>query len=175
MGWRATPRCAGELRVDRTFEDVYVEFWPRLYRYVWLLVRHHEDAEDIAGEAIRRALGAWNDGRGPRGEPLPWLFLIARRVVIERHRRRRIVALSFTSVAEPAGPDDRLQGCESAVWFDQLRDSLTQRQHEAVLLRYLYGLGDDQIAQVMGLSQAGVRTNVSRALAALRQRPEVLS
>jgi len=175
MAWRVTPESDDGLAVARSFEDMYIELWPRLYRYVWLLVRHREDAEDVAGEAIRRALGAWSDGRRPLGEPLPWLFLIARRVVIDAHRRKRIVAFPLESVVEPSGQDVQIEGLESALWFDQLREGLTPRQHEAVLLRYLYGMSDDQIARVMGLSQAGVRKNISRALGALRKRPEVLA
>jgi DNA-directed RNA polymerase specialized sigma24 family protein len=42
------------------------------------------------------------------------------------------------------------------------------------VLRFLFDLDDDQIGRVMGLSPAGVRTNVSRGVAALRKRPEVL-
>jgi DNA-directed RNA polymerase specialized sigma24 family protein len=51
---------------------------------------------------------------------------------------------------------------------------MSARQHEAIVLRFLFDLDDEQIARIMGLSQAGVRTNVSRGVAALRKRPEVL-
>ena len=63
---------------------------------------------------------------------------------------------------------------EAALWFDQLRDCMTARQHEALVLRFLFDLTDEQTGRIMGLSPAGVRTNVSRGVAALRKRPEVL-
>jgi RNA polymerase sigma factor (sigma-70 family) len=160
---------------DRGFEELYLAVWPRLYRYVWLMVRHHEDAEDVASETVRRAYEAWQRGRGPRGEPLPWLFLIARRIVIDRSRRRLVPRLALGSVAVAPASDDLLRDSEATIWFDQLRACLNPRQHEALMLRYLFDLGDDRIGALMGLSPAGVRTLVSRSLTALRQRPEVLS
>lgn len=183
----AGPTAAARLDSDRAFEDMYLASWTRLCRYAWVLVRHHEDAEDVAAEAVRRAYSAWQAGRGPHGDPMPWLFLIARRIVLDRNRRRSSGRLSLPGfgrgAAEASDGEDRtedprggdsLDRVEAAVWFDQLRLWLSPRQHEAILLRFLFDLDDDQIGRIMGLSQAGVRTNVSRGLAALRKRPEVL-
>ena len=166
------PATTLESRV--AFEEMYIAAWPRLCRYAWLLVRHHEDAEDVASEAVRRAYGAWQAGRRPGGDPIPWLFLIARRIVIDRNRRRVPHWLSLSAADDPPAPGDSIGRVEAAVWFDQLRGFLSQRQHEAIALRFLFDLPDDQIGRIMGLSAAGVRTHVSRGLAALRKRPEVL-
>ena len=167
----------GPVRVldsQAAFEDLYVAAWPRLCRYAWVLVRHHEDAEDVAAEAVRRAYGAWQAGRGPVGDPLPWLFLIARRIVIDRNKRPVLSWLSLSRAHDPPVSSDSFGRLEAAVWFDQLRECLSPRQHEAIVLRFLFDLRDDQIGRIMGLSPAGVRTNVSRGVAVLRKRPEVL-
>jgi RNA polymerase sigma factor (sigma-70 family) len=148
--------------------------WPRLCRYAWVLVRHHEDAEDVASETVRRAYGAWKAGRGPAGDPVPWLFLIARRIVIDRNRRPLLPWLDRGRAPELQSAPDSLQGVEAALWFQQLRECMSARQHEAIVLRFLFDLSDEQIGRVMGLSPAGVRTNVFRGVAALRRRPEVL-
>ena len=46
---------ARTLDSDAAFEEIYVAAWPRLCRYAWVLVRHHEDAEDVAAETVRKA------------------------------------------------------------------------------------------------------------------------
>src|SRR5450759_1269682 len=61
----AEPARTTKLGSQREFEEMYVAAWPRLCRYTWVLIRHHEDAEDIAAETVRRAYGAWQAGRGP--------------------------------------------------------------------------------------------------------------
>ncbi len=173
---------AQTIDADAAFEAVYVDAWPRLCRYAWVLVRHHEDAEDVAAETVRRAYAAWRSGRGPAGDPIPWLFLIARRIVIDRNKRRVLAWRSLSRAGDPTtdaataafAAADSLDGVEAAVWFDQLRKCMSPRQHEAVVLRFLFDLGDAQIGRIMGLSPAGVRTNVARGVAALRKRPEVL-
>ena len=108
---------------------------------------------------------------------MPWLFLIARRIVIDRSRRRIPGWLSLSgqgaSSAREMRAADLIDGVEAAVWFNQLRDCMSSRQHEAIVLRYLFDLSDQQIGRIMGLSAAGVRTNLSRGVAALRERPEV--
>lgn len=170
----AESASAGTLDSQVAFEEMYVAAWPRLCRYAWVLVRHHEDAEDVASETVRRAYGAWQSGRGPRGDPIPWLFLIARRIVADRNKRPMLPWLSLSAVDDPASPNNSIGLVEAAVWFDELRGHLSPRQHEAIVLRFLFDLEDDQIGRIMGLSPAGVRTNVSRGVAALRRRPEVL-
>ncbi len=153
---------------------MYLECWPRLYRYAASLARNREDAEDVACEAIRRAYEAWVAGRGPSGDGLPWLFLIAHRVVIDRNKRRSVTWLPIQEGDGQAGAQEGLGYLETSEWFSGLRRQLSQKQYEAIVLRYLFDLGDVQIGRIMGLSAGGVRTNVSRGLATLRKRPEVL-
>ena len=86
-------RSAGEVEeVGASFEALYRQRYRDVYRYVLLMLRSAEDAEDVTGEAFQRAFAAWNAGHGPAGQALPWLLLIARRLVIDRTRRRRLLS-----------------------------------------------------------------------------------
>jgi RNA polymerase sigma factor (sigma-70 family) len=156
------------------FEQMYTAAWPRLCRYVRVLVRHREDAEDVASETIRRAHGAWQSGRGPAGDPIPWLFLIARRIVIDANRHSPLHLSPISQSDDRLAAPDPFGRIEAAAWFDQIRGWLSPREYEAIVLRYLFDFSDDQSARIMGLSQAGVRTNISRGIATLRKHPEVL-
>jgi RNA polymerase sigma factor (sigma-70 family) len=163
---------------DRTeFEAAYTATWQRIYRYAWVLTRHREDAEDVASETYRRAYSAWNDGRRPKGEVLPWLLLIARRVVIDRRRRSRLLGwLPLSAVSDVDRADDRsLDRAETWLWFAELCRLLPDRQREAFLLRYQFDLSDEAIGKILGVSPGGVRSLLSRALATLRRRPEMLT
>jgi DNA-directed RNA polymerase specialized sigma24 family protein len=62
-----------------SFEEVYRRHERDVVRYLTLLLRRPDDAEDLAADTFRRAFEAWRDGRGPAGRPLPWLLTIARR------------------------------------------------------------------------------------------------
>jgi RNA polymerase sigma-70 factor, ECF subfamily len=159
------------------FLGIYHQTWSDVFRYAFVLLRHREDAEDVASEAYRRALEAWDSGRGPGGEPLPWLFLITRRIVIDRHRRKRLIGwLPLDGSPEPTDRDQEaaFRRSELWIWFEQLCRVLPDNQREALFLRFQFDLSDSAAAKVMGTSPANVRTLVSRGLATLKARPEVM-
>jgi RNA polymerase sigma factor (sigma-70 family) len=158
------------------FAIVYSRLHRDVFRYCLVLTRSVEEAEDVASETFERGLRAWRSGRAAAGAPLPWLLLVARRIVIDRSRRRRLLrwiplAASHESHASPAADADRV---EFWLWFDRLSSALTSRQREVLLLRYQCDLGDAEIGRILGLSEPGVRSLASRAVAALRQHPELL-
>ena len=164
-----------ENEFDRSdLQRIYYRLWPDVFRYALLLLRHREDAEDVAAEAFRRAIEACDDGHGPKGDVLPWLFVIARRIVIDRRRRHRLIGwLPLSSVSEPSDPDEAMRRSEVWIWFDQLCRALPEAQREALILRYQFDMSA-AAASVMGISVGSVRTRVSRGLATLRQKPEAM-
>ena len=167
-----------ETALERSeFQSIYHRTWPDVFRYAFVLLRHREDAEDVASEAYRRALESWDAGRGPEGEPLPWLFLITRRIVIDRHRRTRLIG--WLPLEHAPEPEDRAEEAafrrsEVWIWFEQMCRLLPEQQREALFLRFQFDLSDAETSRVMGTSAGNVRTLVSRGLATLRQRPEVM-
>jgi len=161
------------------FEAVYREHYRDVYRYVLLSLRHPHDTDDIVADTFDRAFAAWRSGHGPAGRALPWLLVIARRIVVDRWRRDRLIRwLPFVSgrgSAEPADPGDPGSQAEFWLWLEQLARALPDRQREVVFLRYQRDLSDDEIGDILGLSASGVRTLVSRAIAGLRAHPELWS
>ena len=127
-------------------------------------------------DTFDRAFAAWRSGHGPSGRALPWLIVIARRIIVDRWRRDRLIRwLPFTGrvTADPADADDLGGRAEFWLWLDELAKALPARQREVVFLRYQRDLTDEEIGDILGLSASGVRTLVSRALAALRRHPEL--
>jgi RNA polymerase sigma-70 factor (ECF subfamily) len=162
-----------------SFEAVYRDHYRDVYRYVLLSLRRRDDADDVVSDTFDRAFTAWRSGHGPAGRALPWLLVIARRIVVDRWRRDRLIRwLPFATgrgSREPADRDDVGGRAEFWLWLDQLAKALPDRQREVVFLRYQRDLNDEEIGEILGLSASGVRSLVSRALAALRAHPELLS
>ncbi len=174
VGERST---AGEVESEAAFEALYRERYRDVYRYALLMLRSPEDAEDVASEAFGKAYAAWQKGRGPGGQPLPWLLLITRRAVIDRSRRRKVLAwLPLDSLHpghEPADLSAEASRSEFWLWFDRFARELPDRQREVLILRYRRDLDDAQIGQIMGITPSAVRSLVARACEALRRNPEI--
>lgn len=166
------------------FETVFETHYRDVARYVYLVTRGQDDAEEIVAETFTRAFAAWREGRGPAGRPLPWLLVIARHLARDRARRRRLIAwLPLVGAAdaspdlrtESAGPDTQAATTEFWLWLDALSRALPARQREVIFLRYQRDLTDAEIGEILHLSASGVRTLAARAISGLRRHPELWS
>jgi RNA polymerase sigma factor (sigma-70 family) len=159
-----------------TFEEVYRRHERDVVRYLTIMLGDPDDAQDLAADAFRRALEAWRDGRGPAGRALPWLLTIARRLVINRWRRRRLFRrLPIGFDAPSATPDvSANDATEFWLWLAALSRAIPDRQREVLVLRYRRDLSDEEIGEVVGLTASGVRSLVARAIQSLRNHPELL-
>lgn len=161
------------VEMDAQIEAIYSRHFRDVYRYALGLTRSHDEADDVTAETFERALRAWKRPEQVPFAPLPWLLLTARRATIDRWRRIK----RFTGLRQRVRNIEGSAGerrTEFWMWFESLAVVLSDRQREALLLRYQRDLSDEDIAMIMGLSQSGVRSLVSRALATLRSHPEIV-
>lgn len=148
-------RCTG---VERGFVDQFVDLHRVAYRSAFVVVGMRADAEDMAQEALARALVRWYkvEAYAPA-----WVARVSTNLALDRVRangRQRHHSVQMT--ADP-------------LW-EQRRDlvealrKLPRRQREAVVLRYLVDLPEGDVALAMGCSLGTVKSSTSRGLDALR-------
>lgn len=157
--------------VAEMVEAAYVAHYRDVYRYLLALTASEADAEEITAEVFERAMRTWESEPAP---VLPWLLVVARRLATDRWRRAKRLTRVFDRLRRPAVGDADEERTEFWAWYAAVSRVLTDRQREVLALRYQNDLTDAQIADVMGLSESGVRSLVARAVAALRAHPEVL-
>jgi RNA polymerase sigma-70 factor (ECF subfamily) len=159
---------APDVPVPVSIEDAYAAHYTAVFRYALALTRSIPDAEDITAEVFARALDSW---RVVPPRPLPWLLLVARRIATDRVRRARRFIAALGGMRPAQAPDAGEARTEFWDWFEAVGAILTERQREALVLRYERDLTDTEIGEIMGLSESGVRSLVARALAGLREHP----
>lgn len=148
-----------------------------LYRFARRLTGDGAAAEDLVQETFTRALGA-AERFEPGTDLRAWLFRILRNLHLGalRRERRHPTASSPVEDLEAAGwappPDgadpERLRGV-AARDLEQALASLPETWRALVLLQ-LEGLGEREMAEAMGCPAGTVKSRLSRARAALRQR-----
>lgn len=148
------------------FSAFAVSRWPGLVRLAFGLTGDRWAAEDLAQATLTRAYVAWR--RVSRADdPDAYLRRILVNTSNRRFRRRRVTEqpgdLPETAVA---GPADLIS--DRAALLAALRE-LPPRQRAVVVLRYWEDLTDAQIAVTLGCSPGTVRSQLSRALAKLRE------
>lgn len=158
------------------FDEIMRRHERELLRYLLRVTANREDALDLFQETWLRAYRAYPRLR-PESRLRPWLYAIA--VNLSRNRARdgvrraRVFAANGKDhfVADGMdGGDGRSCGNDgyATVRFRELISSLSRRQREAVRLRYISGLGYEEIAEMMHCSEENARANVSQAVKKLK-------
>ncbi|WP_460779089.1 SigE family RNA polymerase sigma factor [Nonomuraea fastidiosa] len=150
------------------FEDFVRARGPALLRYGLVLTGNADDAADLVQEALLKLNSTWRRVRR-KDDPEGYVRTIMARQHVTWWRRRRREQLT-DEVPSPVREDEEDL---REVW-ERLR-ALPPKQRAVLVLRYHEGLGDGEIAAILGISQATVRSQASRALATLRARARALS
>jgi len=133
-------------------------------------------SEDIAQEAFVRAWQRLSRLRNP-GSFMPWLRQITRNLARDWLRGQRGRPLSgdaadvaISMAADPApGALDRLARLEEEIAAEDIISALPEDSREVLLLYYREGQRSQQVAALLGLSDAAVRKRLSRARAQVRE------
>ena len=160
---------------DTAFEEVYDGLAPRLQAFLARYTNDRARAEDVVQQTmlqIHRARGRFIVG----SQVVPWAFAIARRLLIDMHRRGGREVLSPTGdesltqllAALDAPADDVAIAKEVAARLSLELGRLPENQRVAFELIKQDGLSVAEAAQVLGTTVAAVKLRAHRAYEALR-------
>jgi len=146
------------------FQSLLDDHGPELYRHLVGMLGPHDGA-DCYQEAVIAALRAWP----PRheGNLRAWFFTVAHRKAIDQARATGRRALPVGNVPEHTGNGADPKLPEGELW-SAVRE-LPYKQKVAVALRHADDWGYDEIAAVLGCSEAAARQNVKAGLDRLRE------
>ena len=88
---------------------------------------------------------------------------MASNIALDQIRRRKLPVVVPSAVSE----DEDTHALRVALWA--ALHALPRRQREIVVLRYIAGLTEPEVAQLLGISLGTVKTHVTRGRAALRR------
>jgi len=157
------------------FRDFYERYSDPVFGYFRRRTADEDTALELTAETFSRAWVSRERFEDRyEGSAAPWLFGIARNVLlmsvrrgaVERRAAARLGVLERLDLpGEPAAPEPRWS--EGA---DELLDSLPLSQREALRLRIVDERDYDEVAEALGTTRSAARVRVHRGLAALRER-----
>jgi RNA polymerase sigma-70 factor (ECF subfamily) len=170
--------------VDRTLEQ---EFEARLtesatltFRVAYAVLRHQQDAEDVAQEAFVKAYRAFAQLRD-RERFRAWIVRIAWRLALDRQRgdRRRsaredrsaaISNHSQDSLPIDRGAEQELIARDRAVHLWSAIDALPDKLRIAIVLANIEGHSVDEVARLLALPVGTVKSRLFQARQKLKER-----
>ena len=156
------------------FRELYDRYAGSIHRFCLARTSDHDAALDLTAEAFAQAgqsrAKVVDQHSGSLG---PWLFGIARNVLLRSVRDRRMID-EARSRLQVEREHVRIEPLE--IWLDGLDSdldaavaALPSEQRRAVELHVLHDLPYQHIAADLGCSQGAARIRVSRGLAAIRR------
>jgi RNA polymerase sigma-70 factor (ECF subfamily) len=156
---------------EQLLRALFDQHAPALLSYALRLVDGDRGrAEDVVQETLLRAWRHPEAMAPDRGSPRPWLFAVARRIVVDAHRRRRarprevgddVLALI------PTQDDDVDRALDAWLVADAL-DALSPAHREVLVQTYFAGRSVGEAARVLGIPPGTVKSRTHYALQALR-------
>jgi RNA polymerase sigma factor (sigma-70 family) len=144
---------------------VVVEHGRVVLRVCRALLPEH-DAEDATGDAFLAALEAYPRLR-PDSDVKAWIVTIAHRKALDILRRRARHAVPVSDPPEQVTTGEPKMADEG-LW--SVVRTLPDKQRQAVAYRYVADLSYNEVANVMGISEAAARRNAADGINALRRR-----
>ncbi|MGA4838148.1 RNA polymerase sigma factor [Streptomyces sp. G45] len=145
---------------------------PHVRKFARTLCASPQDAEDAAQEAmiiLYRKIGTLR----ATGALASWMFRIVRHECLRQvrllvSRRRDDAPTELEAPAEPSAEDAVLRGLE-AERIAAAVSALPREQRQVLILRDVQGLPGKTVADMLGLSNAAMKSRLHRARTALRQ------
>jgi len=166
---RIDDRTADGLRRGdpHAFEELYVELRGGVYNLAARIVGDRGEAEDITQEVFLRAFHHL-PGKTEEVRPEAWVYRTTVNACFDHLRRRRPAPVDVRTTHEAAGGDAYAQAAIAAA-VEETLDRLSPRYRTALVLKDLHGLGNGEIAEIMGVARGTVGVLLFRARSAFRK------
>jgi RNA polymerase sigma-70 factor (ECF subfamily) len=171
--------------LDGSFEELVTTYQDRLFSFALRLTGSREDAEEVAQDAFvraYRALGSYPAERVRAMALRAWLYQITLNVARNRFRGKKLKVVSLDHPLsgdgqaswEPADdealrPDARYEDSRERADIASLVARLPERYRAPLILRYVEGLGLEEVAKVLRQPVGTAKSNVHRGVNALRE------
>ncbi|MBQ0827505.1 sigma-70 family RNA polymerase sigma factor [Streptomyces tagetis] len=157
---------------ERALRDLYLEHGPALYAYVLrLLGGDTHRTEDVIQETLLRC---WNKQNLADDEGMavrPWMFRVARNLVIDAHRTRSARPPEVggaTWLTELGAEADEIERMLSSMVVHDALEELTPAHREVLHATFFADHTTQQAADALGVPQGTVKSRVYYALRSLR-------
>jgi len=165
----------------RAFDELVVRYRDKVYRLCLRILRHEEDAAEALQEAF---LSAYRGLKNFKVESTfsTWLYRVATNAALMRYRRRREGHVSLEQSQSPNGdgepmaipdwsaqPLDELLDAETREVMGESVQRLPEDLRTVFLLRDVEELSNAQVADILDLTVAAVKSRLHRARKSLRE------
>jgi RNA polymerase sigma-70 factor (ECF subfamily) len=148
-------------RRGQEFDRMVAAHQQMVLRTAYRLLGRLEDAQDAAQEVFLRL---FRNQVSVNGDPKAWLYRVTVNVCNDHHRRRKSVVELGSQRADPAPDPERVLTLkERKRLIVEGLETLAERERACVVLRDIEGLTTAQVAAILDIEEATVRSQIHGA------------
>jgi len=152
------------------FGELYSLFVEKIYRYIFYHVKSKTTTEDITGEVFLKAWRAIGSCRGKENTFSPWLYRIAHNQLIDEIRKRqRHPSVELENAENISDSESSVEEYSKQQELLGVIDCLPPNYKQVIILKFIEGLDNREIANIMGKSEGAIRVLQMRALSTLKK------
>lgn len=155
------------------FGELYDFYVDNIYKYIFFKV-DKEEALDLTENVFLKAWENLKSYRKVKNKYFSsWLYRIAHNIVVDYYRvRKETVDIADMPLPDEKRMNDPVVLAEQSLSQDMLKKAiskLNKKYQQVILLKYISGLDNREIARIMKRSEGNLRILKFRALKSLRQ------
>ena len=152
------------------FGELYSLFVEKIYRYIFYHVKSKTTTEDITGEVFLKAWRAIGSCRGKENTFSSWLYRIAHNQLIDEIRKRqRHPSVELENAENIRDSESSVEEYSKQQELLRVIDCLPPNCKQVIILKFIEGLDNREIANIMGKSEGAIRVLQMRALSTLKK------
>ncbi|MCR5098981.1 MAG: sigma-70 family RNA polymerase sigma factor [Lachnospiraceae bacterium] len=155
----------------KPFEQVFDEYYEKLYNYVYMRLLNRENTEDIVSDSFFKALSAYDRFDPEKASVYTWLCTIATNTLYDHLRKNKtgkVVSLEdyLDMGMELSRPDEELERFidDDAKRAYMILCQLSQKERGLISMRYGMELSYKQMAELLSSNDKAVAKQMERLL-----------
>jgi len=157
------------------FDLLYDMYFVPVFRYVYFRVDSKTEAEDLVQEVFIRVYKNLEKFQDRNKSPLAYFFTVARNLIIDywRNKKEKLFDKEDILTGLPDKNSDPLQLIEKKETQKAIRKEikdLTPEQQEVIVLKFINGMSNKEIAILLNKTEEAIRQLQCRALKILRKK-----
>lgn len=153
------------------FAEIYEMFFEQIYKYVYFRV-NGVDADDIVETIFIKVWMNLDKYEKRDCNFSSWVYKIATNTVIDFHRAHRQILPIDASIQDESDDNAPKKTTERVLMSKKVRDALEELKEpykQVISLKFLSGLSNTEIAEILGQREGNVRVLQFRALKELKK------
>ncbi len=155
---------------ERAFGQLYDFYFEKIFRFIYYRVSHKETAEDLTEDVFVKAFLRVSTVKPESFTG--WLYSIAKNIVIDHYRQKKVI-LDLTELEGILESDQNVSEETNTVMeqklFMQMLRKLTPEQQIIIKLKFIEGLENDEISELIAKSEGSIRVAQHRAIQRLQE------